>query len=233
MEPDPFAILPGTLSIRITTVKSHSCYNYYGVLNQNKIADEASKFIAENSNAKIPDTESAVKKFIDITAKDYGEGKLRSPEATWFTVRITKPLDESTPRWHRDGRMYTCDKAGEVNWKYAITLLGNPTRVMKESAFVMSVLDEGRAKLPKFEGDGKDYWAADKKRQVFNAERLAGQPEIEVPGGSIIRFSWGQVDSPLHSEPDMSTDRVFVSVLYGTETEMKDMCKIRETDYRS
>lgn len=228
-------MLAGTLSIGMTMVKSESTYNYYGVFNQDKIVDQASEFIVENSNAELIDLEDTLKDFISITSKDYGGEKGNvapqpSPEAAWFTIRMTNPTDEYTnnPRWHRDGRMYTSDRTGEVNSKYATTLLGNSTRIMKDSAFVKSVLDEEEA-VEMAEYD----WATEMQRQLRIAERLAEQPVIEVPDGCIIKFSWGQPDSPVHSEPDMSTDRVFISILYGSEAEMKDMCKIRNEDYRN
>lgn len=172
-----------------------------------------------------------------LTSNNYLEEKgavRHSPEAAWFIIRMTKPTDEYTkvPRWHRDGRMYTANTEREVNSKYATTLLGNPTKIMGDSLFVKTVLDEENATtMPNFEGDGKAYWAAEDEKRARITERLMEQPLIKVPGGSVIKFSWGQVDSPVHSEPDMSGDRVFVSILYGSESEMKDVCRIRKKEY--
>ncbi|KUJ11914.1 uncharacterized protein LY89DRAFT_593912, partial [Mollisia scopiformis] len=230
MRPAPFAILEGTASVSITSMKSASEYNYYGVLDQDKILEEASNFVSSNSDATKSEVEEILRHFITLTSNDYLEEKRRV-----FTIRMTKPTDEytETPRWHRDGRMYTTDRPGEVNSKYATTLLGNPTRIMTESPLVKKVLDEEESiRMPSYEQDGAAYWAAAKEQEVRVAKRLAGQPLVGLPGGSIIKFSWDQVDSPVHSEPDMSTDRVFVSVLYGSEKEMRNMREIRQKEYR-
>lgn len=43
----------------------------------------------------------------------------------------------------------------------------------------------------------------------------------------------GQTDSPIHSVPDMKdTDRVFVSVVFGSAREIRDMCRKQSLVYR-
>lgn len=46
-------------------------------------------------------------------------------------------------------------------------------------------------------------------------------------------FCRGQADSPIHSAPDMKdTDRVFVSIVFGSVNEMRDMCRKQKLVYR-
>lgn len=112
--------------------------------------------------------------------------------------------------------MFSCSEPGEIHSKYAITLLGNTTPVLAESRLVSEVIgDDDR----------------DEDVQAYRAERLAGEPLIPIDLGKIIRFSWGQKDSPVHSEPDQKGDRIFISILYGTRSEIKEMCAWREEDY--
>ena len=153
----------------------------------------------------------------DYRAEEGASSDPKAPAAAWLCVRMTKPTLEYTtvPRWHRDGVMFYCDQEGDVNWKYAATLLGNPTRLLAENEQVKRVMSE--------RGD---------RRRVASAEELSLEPLVDVRNEQIIRFTWGQDDSPVHSEPDMNTDRVFVLVLYGSEREMRGMCRIRKTSYR-
>lgn len=66
------------------------------------------------------------------------------------------------------------------------------------------------------------------------AEKLAEYPEAAVKLGQVIRFSWGQPDSPVHSEPDStSLHRIFVSLLFGSEDEIRNICEIRDEEYSS
>lgn len=62
-------------------------------------------------------------------------------------------------------------------------------------------------------------------------EQLASEPEIHVGTGQILRFSWGHHDSPVHSEPVMNTDRVFISISYASEAELRSMCDWRKKKY--
>ncbi|RDW58585.1 hypothetical protein BP6252_13061 [Coleophoma cylindrospora] len=220
----PFSILPKTLElIPLTTVIANLSYAYYGLVSLEKITYEASDFVAKNSNAKASDVETALYDFIRLTKNDYFHAKgaqdLQAPAAAWFTIRMTKPTSEYTtiPRWHRDGRMFDADNTPEIGSKYAITLLGKPTRLLVESELVRTTM------IREEEGELDRYQCA---------EQLASEPLVGLKDGQIIRFTWGQKDSPVHSEPDMSTDRVFVSVLYGSEEEIRCMCEFRDEMYR-
>lgn len=66
------------------------------------------------------------------------------------------------------------------------------------------------------------------------AKKLAEYPEAAVELGQVIRFSWGQRDSPVHSEPDSTgRHRVFISLLFGSEKEIRNMCEMRDEEYSS
>jgi hypothetical protein len=198
------------------TVESDSYYSYYGSLDPVLIVSEAAHFFVRNSDAKNRDIERTLVDFIQITKADYLQEKdLKeipgTPPASisaWLVIRMTIPTLEYTlmPRWHRDGLMYYSDTEGGVNYKYAITLLGNPTKLLAESDFVRDVV-HGRHQ----------------KRRAEYAEKLSSEPLPEVERGEIVKFSWGQEDSPAHSEPDMNSDCVFVSIFYGSEREMRNI----------
>ncbi|KAK6607891.1 hypothetical protein H4I96_04126 [Botrytis cinerea] len=64
-----------------------------------------------------------------------------------------------------------------------------------------------------------------KRKETANA--LAAEKPLEIPRGQIIRFSWGQEDSPVHSEPDLVAERVFISCIYGSISEIKDITATR------
>jgi hypothetical protein len=207
------------------TVQSDSYYSYYGSLDPALIVSEAAHFFVKNSDAKHRDIEKTLADFIQITKADYLQekalkeipGSAPASVSAWLVIRMTIPTLEYTlmPRWHRDGLMYSSDTEGDVNYKYAITLLGNPTKLLAESDFVRDVVR-----------------GIYQERRAEYAEKLSSEPVIEAPRREIVKFSWGQKDSPVHSEPDMNSDRVFISILYGSEREMRNMCELREEPYR-
>ncbi|KAL8364762.1 hypothetical protein RB595_003844 [Gaeumannomyces hyphopodioides] len=202
----------------------------------------------------LPAIKQAVAYFLGAAARDavaIADPAARPAVARscWLTVRLFKPTDEfATPRWHRDGVMFNCSCPGHgVNGaggavqdgnhnpqaaptqttarhhaKYAVTLLGPPTRLMQPGALV----DEAVADYEADVCAGGDEMAA----RAALAESLrgaAGTDEVALPSPrQVIRFSWGQDDSPVHSEPDWgSSDRVFVTVLFGSEEEIRNISR--------
>lgn len=59
------------------------------------------------------------------------------------------------------------------------------------------------------------------------AREFAGCEQFGIQTGEIYQFSWGQEDSPVHSEPDSSNSgRVLVMLKFGSEEEIRDECRI-------
>ncbi|KAI9155557.1 hypothetical protein HJFPF1_08141 [Paramyrothecium foliicola] len=103
--------------------------------------------------------------------------------------------------------------------KYAVILLGPVTLLLAPGQqYVDEILVVRK-------------WWRDKERKPL-ADAFAESGRAPVQTGQMIRFSWGQEDSPVHPEPDSSeNDRVFMSVLYGSAEELKNMCDFRGAEY--
>jgi hypothetical protein len=52
------------------------------------------------------------------------------------------------------------------------------------------------------------------------AEQYTNEKLVKLHDRQIVRFSWGREDSPIHSEPDLICDRIFMTILYGSESEL-------------
>jgi len=109
--------------------------------------------------------------------------------------------------------MFPSDHDRHIHSKYSVTLLGSPTRILVENELVTAVVQP------------KDNFEVMRGKYAI---RLEGQPMVGVGKGEIVRFTWGRRDSPVHSEPDMDGDRVFVSVLFGSEAEVRIMIRWRD-----
>lgn len=197
----------------LTRIAQEKVYSFYG-----RFLDHAQQ--EANAEAALPD-------------------KPRVAQACWLAVRMFKPSREyEVPRWHCDGRIFACSCSGSISdnkevrsgqvvqrqlphYKFAVTLLGPATRVLVPSA----VVDDALA------ADMQNRRGLDESiSRAELADALKGCEEYTVQRGQVIRFSWGQDDSPVHSEPDFGgEDRVFVSVLFGSEEEIRDMCQLRQT----
>lgn len=150
-------------------------------------------------------------KFLALTIQDSKSGCHVNPEAVWFVVRMTRKSEEFViPRWHRDGRMIECTgTAHALHCRYATTLVGPTTLVLEETEVVTQAMKQH----------------VGKRKETANA--LAAEKPLEITRGQIIRFSWGQEDSPVHSEPDLVAERVFISCIYGSISEIKDITATR------
>ncbi|KAF7929680.1 hypothetical protein BELL_0055g00140 [Botrytis elliptica] len=186
-------------------------YHYYGVTSPDVIVAEATKFISDNSSVFRWSVKKTLAKFLALTIQDSKDDCQVNPEAVWFVVRMTQKSDEFViPRWHRDGRMIECTNANHaLHCRYATTLLGPTTLVLQETELVTQAMKKH----------------VGKRKETANA--LAGETPLEITRGQIIRFSWGQEDSPVHSEPDLVAERVFISCIYGSISEIKDITATR------
>ncbi|KAF5552854.1 hypothetical protein FMEXI_2633 [Fusarium mexicanum] len=228
----PCAILPESIDIPcVTSTKQDSTLNYYGLVDAS-LATEASKFLALHTDAVELELEPKIKAFLETTQNDCS-GKIEEKKACWLTVRITKPSTAfKIPRWHQDGPMFEYDQGREdvVRSKYALTLLGPSTLMLQPNEHVFTTQREAEARY---------YWWQDKtdgpepsEDEMYDADDLLREslgnafkdtPRVQVGHGQIVRFSWGRDDSPVHSEPHLVSDRVFMTVLYGSDSELRTM----------
>ncbi|KAF1974401.1 hypothetical protein BU23DRAFT_553466 [Bimuria novae-zelandiae CBS 107.79] len=232
----PCAILSVPIAIpHLTSTIRESTFNYYGPV-QSLLAFEASKYLATVTDAAEPEVASTINSFILATQTDC-IGSDDEKDSCWLTIRVTKPSKEfETPRWHQDGRMFPYDAGREdvVHSKYALTLLGPRTLMLQPDADILSTVQRGEAK--------HFWWLQEHDRELTEDEAHTAlrnwlavefkyETRVKVGHGEVVRFSWGREDSPVHSEPDLMVDRVFVTVLYGSESELRGMCDWRNVEY--
>ncbi|KAF2183280.1 hypothetical protein K469DRAFT_710811 [Zopfia rhizophila CBS 207.26] len=234
----PLAILPERLTLPpITTVKEVKSFNYYDHVTP-ELLSAATDFIATHTDAPGPETTRCIIHILNNTRLDC-VGTESEKVACWLTIRLTNPTNYfQVPRWHQDGRMYHYDEGKEevVRSKYATTLLGPPTLMLPAQQDVFQTTRSGKDKFHPKPADGKKF---DKKQwqkqeesmRTWLAEEYEESKRLEFANGEVVRFSWGREDSPVHSEPDITSDRVFMTVLYGSKTEIKEMCKWRNEEY--
>jgi hypothetical protein len=212
-------ILPTNL---LTSIEKENSCNFFGPFDIATISALAAEYVVANSDGDIHKIKEVLREFLTLASEDASADASKMDRenlihSCWLCIRMWHPGPEFvTPRWHQDGRMFTCtcEAKGVPHSKYAFVLKGPSTRLLASIPLVHEVVDN------------RSY------TQQEIAEKLVECEEILVQRGQVIRFSWGQDDSPVHSEPDCSFEsRVFVSVLFGNENELRDMALIRESEY--
>lgn len=214
----------------LTCVNCECAGGYYGPLDVDSLAASSAEFISANSDGDKATLSRIVGDFLTFATRDCTSAASRggSTHSCWLSIRMTLPTNAwAIPRWHTDGRMFSCtcpDQKQAMHSKYAVSLIGPATRVMSTSEAVSAIV-----KGP--DEQTRRRWDTSRPNEAL-ALKLRDYPEAEVDVGQIIRFSWGQFDSPVHSEPDVTDlHRVFISVLFAAEPEIRDMCRFRGTQY--
>lgn len=238
----PLDILPTLLTVpTITSVKQPASFDYYGPFKSSFIA-AATDFIVTHTDAQSEPVSCCLNSFMESTQSNC-VGNESGKAACWLTIRLFQPSDEfKIPRWHQDGRMYPYDVGREdlVRSKYGVTLLGPHTLMLPSSPHILSTLAKSRSQFYFWrDKDGKKIMditeqerdEADDKMRAWLAEQYKAEPRIKLRQGEVVRFSWGREDSPVHSEPDFICDRIFMTILYGSEKEMQGMCEWRNETY--
>lgn len=237
----PLAILMAPIVIpRITSTKRESTLDYYGLADAS-IAAEASNFLARLTDGVEEELKRTIETFLRITQNDC-TGHAEEKRACWLTIRLTQRSTAfEIPRWHQDGCMYPYDEGREevVRSKYGLTLLGPSTLMLESYGSVCATQREGEAQhfwwreKVAHEPSEDEMYDADFKLRGWLAKKFEHTPRVQVGHGEVVRFSWGRDDSPVHSEPDLISDRVFMTVLYGSEMELRRMCEWRDVNYGS
>lgn len=253
--PDPLAIFPTADRSHLQGLPSklnssdESDYSFYGPFEKTRLAQSASEFIVSRSDASYQTIFDKMEDFLTVAVQDCY--KIAAPadksdiiHSCWLTIRAYPATDAfKQPRWHRDGRMFdcTCSKPKTPHSKYAFTFLGPSTLVLPPGAKVDKTFDaaertwteNNRESLEKGVKEGREARTRLlEQERSFLAESMQKFDPVALDFNKIIRFSWGQSDSPIHSEPDFSaTDRIFVSILFGSEKELREMCEFRDEKY--
>jgi len=212
----------------ITSIRREATYGFYGPFSSSSFTDSASDFILNHCAADKAKLTQALSSFLDdaaVNARQYSSlsDRPNSTHSAWLCIRVTAPSAEWVmPRWHRDGRMFDCScVAPRPHAKYAVTLLGPPTRLLRPSEEADALIRAVEARSDR---------AGHNRAELATA--MEGMPLVDLGRGQTVRFTWGQVDAPVHSEPDSSAEeRVFVSILFACEAEMRDMCRFRGETY--
>ncbi|KAF2872731.1 hypothetical protein BDV95DRAFT_618378 [Massariosphaeria phaeospora] len=193
------------MSSSIPEFRQKDCLNYFGPVEPSFVT-VAAKFLASCTDGAEEQLAQSLDTFIKATQADC-VGTAREKEHCWFEIRVDRPKEDfKTPRWHQDGPMRTYQEAaeGEPRSKYATTLLGPCTLLLPSNPKIL----ETQAYVALRE------WLAD---------QFEDKEPINLTNRNIARFTWGRDDSPVHSEPNIVSDRVFITVIYGSQDEIQTL----------
>lgn len=198
-------------------------YNNYG--NIDKLEVEINEFIKSLSQ----ENEIIAKEASQLITKLVkGLVQASGKEKAWVSLRPSMPNSAfNLPRWHMDGFFY---KPHDIRqYKFALVLKGPSTLFCKlspdekktfdilKAKETHKIIQDENGKIIKFEEDMSNRKALATMISSFQAPVTIAKPYQ----GAV--FVVGESNSAIHSEPSISENRLFLSILPGSKSQIDEL----------
>ena len=207
--------------ITINPIISNSYENYGNI---DKLEVEVSEFIkslSEENEIIASEASQLITKLVKGLVQASGK------ETAWVALRPSIPNSEfDLPRWHHDGYYYGPREIQQ--YKFALVLKGPSTLFCKlshdeKNAFdilkkkeIQKIVQDENGKIIKFEEDMSNRQALATMIRDFQAPITIANPyqgAVFVVGGN---------NGAIHSEPPISENRLFLSILPGSKSQIEE-----------
>lgn len=140
--------------------------------------------------------------------------------AYWLTIRIwgksTREFD--VPRWHQDGYYWHPAEDGKV-YKIGAVFTGSSTLFLEPTEHNFRTFNDGFNHLQGENDEGRELEMRTWLGEQFRDSVVVAQP------GELARWTVGGDSAIIHSEPAITAPRIFISVLPGTEAQIKELAE--------
>lgn len=190
-------------SIQLDKMQDYEEYENYGKLeNLEKDLHDFFMKIGEQNQAKLELTiQTLIKSTNDLLVAS------KQPTA-WFCIRAFHPCTSyQIPRWHQDGKYFNFDNPNpRLVSKCVLVLKGSPT-------LFANLPDEVKRLIDSYHNE---------ERVIV--DQIVQKYKIESPkSGEVALFRVGDEKGAVHSEPNIKTDRLFISILPGSYEEIDEL----------
>lgn len=147
--------------------------------------------------------------------------------AYWLTIQIwSKPTHEfDLPRWHQDGYYWYPAEDGKV-YKLGTVFTGPPTLFLEPTEHNFRIYNGAINHQ-----HGNNDEERDMAMRTWLAEQF-GYSGIVVQPGELARWTVGGGSAIIHSEPAITEPRIFISVLPGTEAQIRELAERRKRPFQ-
>jgi hypothetical protein len=228
---NPFAFYDLNLSdneiktLEKISINSPALVNYenYGNIDQLEVeVNEFIKSLSQENEIIALEVSQLITKLIKGLVQASGK------ETAWIALRPSMPnSDFDLPRWHKDGYFYGPYDIRQ--YKFALLLKGPSTLFCKLSPDEKNVFDilqkkqipkivqDENGKIIKIEEDMSNRQALATMIRDFQAPITIAKPYQ----GAV--FVVGESNSTIHSEPPISENRLFLSILPGSKSQIDEL----------
>jgi hypothetical protein len=146
----------------------------------------------------------------------------------WLAIRISPPNKNfDIPRWHKDGPFF---KGEQSSVKFITTLKGPGTLLIKSTKKINKIydkiLEDKFTEMRKYKTMTEIIKIDNNFRPIF-AKKFVKEKVIQAKNTDGILFYTGipHDNAALHSEPKITTSRIFISILPSSYENIKDLQK--------
>lgn len=200
-------------------------YSHFGDINMKDLTSFLSK-IGKNKKNNIKRMKKIIKKIINIVIDGY---KMKH---FWLSIRVTQPNNKyDIPRWHQDGFFFENHEI--IQSKFVTVLKGDGTIFIKSNETSLKIISDSINCFRKYI---KDKNITDFREQIkinddiyrpLLADKIKECNEcdiIQLNNEQGMIFLVGDSKNALiHSEPKQNHKRIFISILPGSENDIKNL----------
>ncbi len=204
-------------------IKNPNNYEHYGSLDDIKDFNHFLTNIGNNTKTCVNGMEKLIIRLIKKVLLGY------KMKYFWLAIRISPPNNRfDIPRWHKDGTFF---KGEPSSVKFITTLKGPGTLLIKSTKKINKIyneiLEEQFAEMRKYKTIQEKIKIGDNFRPIL-AKKFVKEKIIQAKNNDGILFYTGipHDNGALHSEPKMTTSRIFISILPSSLENIKDLQKI-------
>ena len=206
-------------------IKNPNNYGHFGSLEDIKDLKKYLTDIGNNTKTCVNGMEKLIIRLIKKVLLGY------KMKYFWLAIRIT-PLNNhfDIPRWHKDGTFFIEDKNEKSSVKFITTLKGPGTLLIKSTKKINKIyektLEEKFTEMRKYKTMPEKIKIDNNFRPIF-AKKFVKEKVIQAKNNDGILFYTGipHDNGALHSEPKMTTSRIFISILPSSYENIKDLQK--------
>ena len=165
--------------------------------------------VGENSNIKPMQTN--IENILDTILTEYNK------EYFWISIRGSIPNDMfRIPRWHRDGPYFKI-----ITSKFITTLVGPPTLYIDDIDSINIYNTINKVEMEERKGKSfEEEIKIDAYYRPIYADKIKKYKQLGEEEGMIL-YPLGLI----HSEPDITEPRLFLSILPGTFEQIEELKK--------
>ena len=207
-------------SIKIASGKEFDFYGNIDDLIDNKNNDISRLFeyfslIGTNTEDLIKDFIKIIKNLVKTLSLGYNK------KYCWMTIRSSKPNNLYViPRWHCDGKYFKSDMYPGLQTKFVTVFKGPGTLLIESNEQAKQIYNNYLSES--FKNTKPSINEIEGRKKLDEELTDSNIKKIQISNGEGLIFLAGHKNCTIHSEPNITEPRMFLSIVFADEVNIMD-----------